>query len=74
MEKLSIVINDYFRKILDEVERFQGDVLKFAGDALFVIWPIDEDDVLRTKKLSFVTALAVKCAARIVATCSDYKV
>ena len=39
-----------------------------------MIWSIDDNDVLRTKTLSFVTALVVKCAARIVATCSDYKV
>ena len=53
-----------FYKILDEVERFKGDVLRFAGDALFVILPIDDDYVLRTKKLSVVTAFVVKCAAR----------
>ena len=31
-------INSYFQKIVDMVEAFGGDVLKFAGDALFAEW------------------------------------
>lgn len=31
-------INSYFQKIVDLVEAFGGDILKFAGDALFAEW------------------------------------
>jgi class 3 adenylate cyclase len=37
-ETLSRVINSYFEKIIGEVKAHGGDVLKFAGDALFVEW------------------------------------
>lgn len=31
-------INAYFKKILDIVEKHGGEAIKFAGDALFIIW------------------------------------
>lgn len=31
-------INAYFQKIVDEVEAFGGDILKFAGDSVFCEW------------------------------------
>ncbi|KAG7361535.1 adenylate/guanylate cyclase [Nitzschia inconspicua] len=37
-ETLSRVINSYFEMIIGEVKAHGGDVLKFAGDALFVEW------------------------------------
>jgi class 3 adenylate cyclase len=38
VDALRIHINAYFKKILDIVDKFEGDVVKFAGDALFIIW------------------------------------
>lgn len=38
IEELRIHINTYFDKIINIVERFGGQVVKFAGDALFIIW------------------------------------
>jgi class 3 adenylate cyclase len=34
-------INNYFSKMLSIVEKWGGDVVKFAGDALFIVWPTD---------------------------------
>eukprot|EP01031_Cornospumella_fuschlensis_P036307 gene36307-44044_t len=39
VETLKNHINKYFSKMLDIVEKWDGDVIKFAGDALFIIWP-----------------------------------
>ncbi|RYG69441.1 hypothetical protein EON64_02720 [archaeon] len=39
VETLKNHINMYFSKMLDIVEKWDGDVIKFAGDALFIIWP-----------------------------------
>jgi class 3 adenylate cyclase len=39
-ENLSKVINSYFQAIVKKVSEFQGDIQKFAGDALFVEWRI----------------------------------
>lgn len=38
VDELRIHINGYFKKILDLVFKFNGEVIKFAGDALFIIW------------------------------------
>jgi class 3 adenylate cyclase len=37
------VINDYFDSLVNEVMVHGGDVLKFAGDAFFAEWQVDED-------------------------------
>ena len=37
-EKLNVYINAYFEQLMNEVKRFHGDVIKFAGDALQVVW------------------------------------
>lgn len=38
VESLKNHINDYFSKIIEIVDRWGGDVVKFAGDALYVVW------------------------------------
>ena len=40
VEDLSKVINAYFRMIVDEVVKYGGDILKFAGDAFFAEWRV----------------------------------
>ncbi|KAL3914267.1 MAG: hypothetical protein SGILL_006171 [Bacillariaceae sp.] len=42
-EGLSSVINSYFEKIIREINQHGGDILKFAGDALFVEWRVPKD-------------------------------
>ena len=37
-ELLNVYINAYFEKLIEEVTKFHGDVIKFAGDALQVVW------------------------------------
>ncbi|MBM3267163.1 MAG: AAA family ATPase [Candidatus Sericytochromatia bacterium] len=41
-EELTAVLNGYFGPLIDVIGRFGGDIAKFAGDALLVLWP-DED-------------------------------
>eukprot|EP00601_Ochromonadales_sp_CCMP2298_P024783 CAMPEP_0173297620 /NCGR_PEP_ID=MMETSP1143-20121109/15637_1 /TAXON_ID=483371 /ORGANISM="non described non described, Strain CCMP2298" /LENGTH=139 /DNA_ID=CAMNT_0014237643 /DNA_START=412 /DNA_END=828 /DNA_ORIENTATION=- len=38
VDELRLHINAYFKKILDIIWKYGGDVIKFAGDALFIIW------------------------------------
>jgi class 3 adenylate cyclase len=38
VDDLKTHINGYFKKILDIVSKYDGEVIKFAGDALFIIW------------------------------------
>jgi hypothetical protein len=42
-EELKRYINQFFSKILGIVETYHGDVVKFCGDALLIVWPIDAD-------------------------------
>jgi class 3 adenylate cyclase len=44
VESLSKVINSYFEMIIDEVQRAGGDILKFAGDAFFAEWRVEDDE------------------------------
>jgi len=37
-EHLSEVLSAYFEPVLEEIERWHGDVLLFAGDALLALW------------------------------------
>jgi len=90
VEKLSKTINNYFQLIVEHVEAFGGDILKFAGDAVFVEWkasssklldlniksdPLD-DNSFGGKGLGAEKAVitASACAARIIDKCADYHV
>ncbi|HEY9898155.1 MAG TPA: adenylate/guanylate cyclase domain-containing protein [Pantanalinema sp.] len=41
LEELTRILNTYFGRFIDLVYAHGGDVLKFAGDALLAIWPLD---------------------------------
>lgn len=43
VDELRLHINTYFKRILDTVSKHNGDVIKFAGDALFIDWQIHAD-------------------------------
>ena len=72
VESLSNAINDYFQMIVSEITSHGGDVLKFAGDALFAEWKVNQHDPDYT--LHDCVASAANCAAAIVENCSDYAV
>jgi class 3 adenylate cyclase len=68
-ENLSKVINSYFQKIVDLVSEFQGDIQKFAGDALFAEWRVSP-----TMSLEQCVEAAAACSAMVVRECADYPV
>lgn len=41
MEKLAYLLNDYFGQLIDIVYEYDGDVIKFAGDAVIAAWPFE---------------------------------
>src|ERR1041384_487769 len=41
-EILARILNDYFGQLIDLVYEYGGDVVKFGGDAITVIWPVGE--------------------------------
>lgn len=72
VESLSNAINSYFTLIVDEVITYGGDILKFAGDAIFAEWKVSTQKPDRT--IEYCVMQAAECAASIVANCSDYPV
>jgi class 3 adenylate cyclase len=62
-------INSYFQLIVDEVIDGKGDLLKFAGDAVFIEWKAS-----RECDLESCVELAVNCAAKIISRCADFSV
>jgi class 3 adenylate cyclase len=59
----------YFQLIVDEVLDGKGDLLKFAGDAVFIEWK-----ATRECPLEECIECAVHCGAKIVQKCRDFSV
>jgi len=68
-ETLSKVINSYFQMIVSKVYEFNGDIQKFAGDAIFAEWRCDG-----RHSMDFCVAAATACASQLVDECSDFPV
>jgi class 3 adenylate cyclase/tetratricopeptide (TPR) repeat protein len=45
-EELTALLNTYFGRLIDLITAYNGDIVKFAGDALIALWPasVDGDD------------------------------
>src|SRR5919108_1006940 len=43
VETLARILNDYFGQLIDVVYEHGGDVVKFGGDAVIAVWPIEPD-------------------------------
>lgn len=68
VDELRIHINAYFKSILDIVHDFGGDVIKFAGDALYAIWKEEDGNLQECVRE------ALSCGVEIVLKCSNFKV
>ena len=69
-EALSGLLNGAFGPLLAQIAAAGGDVLKFAGDALFVCWPVVGGD--SAAGLALATRRAVGCARDMQATLERY--
>ena len=70
VESFSSCINSYFEKVIAQVTSYGGDILKFAGDAIFVEWRVSSHESFQT--LEQCVLQAATCASKIVALCSDF--
>ena len=69
VERLKTYINAYFTKMLNVVEKYGGSVAKFAGDALYIIWPATQ-----AESLEQCVQKAFLCSIDITSVCNDYAV
>lgn len=69
-------INEYFTTMLKIVQEEEGEVIKFAGDALFILWQteaVDSEESFRAASLSAADR-AITCGLRINEVCNHYPV
>ncbi len=60
VQELRFHINSYFEKILKIIEKYEGQVVKFAGDALYVVWPVDVQNKVTGKSTISLCFLCIK--------------
>lgn len=76
VEDFKTFINEYFTKIINLIVSFGGEVVKFAGDALYAMWscPTIEKS---SATLAYHTINITKCTACAIAIsseCNNYKI
>ena len=67
VHRLSHHINAYFSLLIDEIHQHGGQVVKFAGDALFAVW-FDADEV------GYSSTAAARCGASVVSLLDGYQI
>ena len=67
-ERLCSVLNSFFATLIQIVTDYGGDVVKFAGDAVCVIFPIDESQPVQNfvaNSFQLAVARAVQCSIEL---------
>ena len=59
-EELSFCMNRYMESIVKSLGKYGGDIIKFVGDAMIVVWPRDDID-----DLTLISRKAIQCAIDI---------
>ncbi|KAJ1414624.1 nucleotide cyclase, partial [Ochromonadaceae sp. CCMP2298] len=77
VDDLKNQINSYFHKIVTIINKYEGEIIKFAGDAMFIIWQTktlnpDEEGFLEAAKVAVDKAVA--CGREINMDCSNYAI
>ena len=73
-EHLTQILNLYFGRIIDIVEYWGGDVVKFAGDALIALWPAEPAQAGGSNAVAVVTKRATSCALELQRELHNYAV
>ena len=78
VEAIANILNEYFGQLIDIIRDYGGDVVKFAGDAVIAVWPIESDEgtadtVSRADQWQW-TMRAAECALEIREKLSNYNV
>ena len=73
VEQLQLHISKYFKKLFDCVERFGGDILKICGDAIMIMWVVENDLAKSTLEERTACALiASLCGRDLIHSCGTY--
>lgn len=83
LEDFKTFINEYFTKIINLIQSFGGDVVKFAGDALFAVWTSKDaetccsntsEHTVSCNEYSLEIERCTACAIAISADCNNYNI
>ena len=66
-------INCYFGELIEVVTSYGGDVLRFAGDALYCAWALNSG-ALEEGTLALATQAACRCALELTDRCGTYSI
>lgn len=69
-EQITRILNNYFGQLIDLITVHGGDVVKFAGDGLYAIWPC----MVHDEDLETITRRAIQSALEIQERLNDYEV
>lgn len=61
-ELLCAELDEVYSLIVDEVDRFGGDCIKFSGDAILFCWAVDTSQELHARSLAEAARRAVACS------------
>jgi len=75
-EKMCKIMNAFLTQMISIIDAFGGDVIKFAGDALLVVFPLDEAGLGRPGTFASMREATIKaaaCACRLNQSMHQYK-
>jgi adenylate cyclase 10 len=63
-EELAFCINRYMEGMVKSLGKYGGDIIKFVGDAMIVMWPVSEgnDGVSENDRRVTTVRKAIQCA------------
>jgi len=69
-EELCRIINEFFTELISIVDHFGGDVVKFSGDAICILWNVNAEEAAKTDgyvsaNLKSACLRACACACRV---------
>ncbi len=59
-EELTRLVNAYFGALIDLIISYGGDIVKFAGDGLIALWPLNAEDLAAVTCRAAVCGLAIQ--------------
>lgn len=78
VETLARILNEYFGQLIDIIHAYGGDVVKFAGDAVIAVWPVESEpgtsDTVSQDSSWRWTMRAAECALKVHESLINYQV
>eukprot|EP00903_Cladosiphon_okamuranus_P010662 g10080.t1 len=71
-EQLKTHTNQYFTMLIDVVARYGGDIIKFCGDAVMIVWPSEHTAPRGVLQANAMQGAA--CALAMLSECGEYDV